>query len=345
MPGYELVKSGCVSGHNLRLVPDVSAEECGRLCRADWRCEAFEYYRDQGGSSPKYRPRDCNLQTSDDPSSCRGAHWNLDLYIKIPADVGGYTHMPRKCVKGHNLHFAGQKSLEDCRAECDQMGFCVAFECGVAYGGPGSRQPGECHLQDHTDNYDCDGSYYNTDLYLKRFSTDKLKLKKIKCRKPARGTDDVFKALYLVAKKLYDAFTDPEQSIVGVVWQLQQMTAVMVSGIAYGFDPLTYDALYAAAGWGSDEISSLIEIFDRHWGGEEDQLLLQVDGREAGLQSGMFFACLHEGAHCYIGPRLVLIVPRLPPPPPHLQKIGLALVSRWSSIEYSHTCCSFLMDL
>ena len=285
--GYELVVSGCVSHHNLRLVHDKSREECSRLCNDDWRCEAFEYYRNQGSSNPTFRRYDCHLQTSNDPSNCRGQDWNLDLYIKIPPDVGGYAHMPRKCVNGHNLRHAGHKSLADCRAECNNEGFCVAFEYGVAYGGSGARKPGDCILQDHTDNYDCDGSHHNTDLYLKRFSTDRLTLIDVTCRKPASGFDDVFKAVYLVARKLYDGYKNPYGAMLQTVQRLQELQKVIVHGMVYGYDPLTYEAVSAAAGWGSDEISRILEIYDNTWAGQDDQLLLKVDGMEAGRRSGI----------------------------------------------------------
>ena len=43
-----------------------------------------------------------------------------------------------------------------------------AIEYGVSHGGAdGDYKPGDCQLQSSSDSGDCDGKYYNLDLYVR----------------------------------------------------------------------------------------------------------------------------------------------------------------------------------
>lgn len=104
--------------------------------------------------------------------------------------TAAYTHAPKQCVIGHNIVRLRSKTVAQCKKLCSDAGStCVAFEYGVAYGGKGLSStatgdcsdvdgtchrteqdpyaPGDCILQSSIDRKDCDGSFYNLDLYIK----------------------------------------------------------------------------------------------------------------------------------------------------------------------------------
>lgn len=74
-------------------------------------------------------------------------------------------------MKGHNIIMYTGKTASQCKLLCDAEPTCVAFEFGVAYGGGGRYQPGDCQLQSSADSSGCDGSHYNLDLYVKQVPT------------------------------------------------------------------------------------------------------------------------------------------------------------------------------
>ena len=78
-----------------------------------------------------------------------------------------YTHYARACVSGHNIIKHAGKTVEQCKEICSAMSNCVAFEFGVAYGGGGECQAGDCQPQSIANPAGCDGSYHNLDLYVK----------------------------------------------------------------------------------------------------------------------------------------------------------------------------------
>ncbi|CAL6402684.1 unnamed protein product [Bathycoccus prasinos] len=78
-----------------------------------------------------------------------------------------YTHYARACVGGYNIIKHAGKTVEQCKEICSAMSNCVAFEFGVAYGGGGGYQTGDCQPQSSANPAGCDGSYYNLDLYVK----------------------------------------------------------------------------------------------------------------------------------------------------------------------------------
>ena len=78
-----------------------------------------------------------------------------------------YTHYTRACVDGHNIIKFTGKTVEQCKEICSVMSNCDAFEFGVAYGGAGGYQAGDCQPQSSANRAGCDGSYYNLDLYVK----------------------------------------------------------------------------------------------------------------------------------------------------------------------------------
>ena len=71
---------GCVSGHNMKTIPEQTVDECKVLCDADPKCKAFEYGVEYGGEFRK--PRECGLQSGDNDAGCDGFKYNMDLYIK-----------------------------------------------------------------------------------------------------------------------------------------------------------------------------------------------------------------------------------------------------------------------
>lgn len=82
----------------------------------------------------------------------------------------GYTKHTKTCVMGHNIVKylnTNKKSLEECKALCDQEDKCVAIEYGVNYGGDGYPRDGDCLLQSSTNTDNCDGGHWNLDLYVK----------------------------------------------------------------------------------------------------------------------------------------------------------------------------------
>ena len=84
-------------------------------------------------------------------------------------DLGGfsYTHFPKSCVDGHNIIKYTNRNVEECKELCSRNTKCLAFEYGVAFGGGGYFNPGDCQLQDSAQKGDCDGAYWNSDLYVK----------------------------------------------------------------------------------------------------------------------------------------------------------------------------------
>jgi len=88
----------------------------------------------------------------------------------VPNRNPTYTHHKQECVYEQNIiKFAG-KTVDQCKEICSAMANCVAFEFGVAYGGGGLYQAGDCQPQSstyHASQSDCDGSYHNLDLYVK----------------------------------------------------------------------------------------------------------------------------------------------------------------------------------
>jgi hypothetical protein len=85
----------------------------------------------------------------------------------VPNRNPSYTHYPKACVDGHNIVKFTGKTVEQCKEICSAMSNCVAFEFGVAYGGAGGYQAGDCQPQSSANRGSCSGSYYNLDLYVK----------------------------------------------------------------------------------------------------------------------------------------------------------------------------------
>ena len=84
----------------------------------------------------------------------------------VPNRNPSYTHYTKACVGGHNIVKFTGKTVEQCKEICSAMSNCVAFEFGVAYGGGGGYQPGDCQPQSSASR-NCNGYWYNLDLYVK----------------------------------------------------------------------------------------------------------------------------------------------------------------------------------
>jgi hypothetical protein len=93
------------------------------------------------------------------------------LYLVLA--VTNTSTQVKGCVDGYNI---GQTTWEccvnECAALCDAYGNgCQGFEFGVAYGGGGEYEPGDCKLQSSDLRGDgCDGAYHNLDFYSKDFN-------------------------------------------------------------------------------------------------------------------------------------------------------------------------------
>ena len=82
--------------------------------------------------------------------------------------VYDYEHIPKACVSGYNLKLYNAMSVEECKAKCNEISSCLAFEYGTPYGGDSDHfKPKDCHLQSGANPENCDGVYYNLDLYVK----------------------------------------------------------------------------------------------------------------------------------------------------------------------------------
>jgi len=95
------------------------------------------------------------------------------LVFVLGLDRYQYVHHVKGCVDGYNI---GQTTWEccvnECAALCDAYGnMCQGFEFGVAYGGGGEYEPGDCKLKMVAVSGDgCDGAYHNLDFYSKDFN-------------------------------------------------------------------------------------------------------------------------------------------------------------------------------
>lgn len=127
----------------------------------------------------------CSTQVDTNGKHVEGAgNWK-----HCPPSPSTYTHVPKKCVIGNNVVRLADKTVDQCKQLCNEAGAgCVAFEYGVAYGGAGMStkvntdcsdadgtchregkpyQPGDCVLQRSVDMRNCNGAFFNLDLYLK----------------------------------------------------------------------------------------------------------------------------------------------------------------------------------
>ena len=107
-----------------------------------------------------------------------GNRWECDDQVGNTADTlhqiwfkksppPSYTHYAGACVHGNNIEKFTGKTVEQCKEICSAMSNCVAFEFGVAYGGGGEYQAGDCQPQSSANSADCDGFSFNLDLYVK----------------------------------------------------------------------------------------------------------------------------------------------------------------------------------
>ena len=81
-----------------------------------------------------------------------------------------WEHIPKGCVNGKNINHYTGKSVQECKNICDSNPLCKAFEYGVNYNGGGPYKDGDCQPQEEFEPADCDGGYWNLDLYVKETS-------------------------------------------------------------------------------------------------------------------------------------------------------------------------------
>merc|ERR1711871_366165 len=103
-------------------------------------------------------------------------HNGANVFIRSqPTQSSGsgndYEHIVKGSVGGHNIIKYSDKTVDECKAICDGMSDCVAFEYGVAYGGSGGYKAKDCQPQSSADYSNCDGAHHNLDLYIKKTGT------------------------------------------------------------------------------------------------------------------------------------------------------------------------------
>ena len=158
---YEYIPKACVKNHNLKLISNISLEECKIECNKRAHCLAFEYWVDYGGSSQLFEARDCHLQNGTDSADCDGSHYNVDLYVKQSMNIYFYSNHPYQSsayidsrLQNYSLmpsyhrflgcRFIGKKnylatdegndlggktgeSLDDCEKLCKETNRCNSF--------------------------------------------------------------------------------------------------------------------------------------------------------------------------------------------------------------------------
>jgi hypothetical protein len=94
------------------------------------------------------------------------------LVFVLGLDRYQYVHHVKGCVDGYNIgQTTWQCCVNECAALCDAYGNgCQGFEFGVAYGGGGEYEPGDCKLKMVEWGDGCDGAYHNLDFYSKDFN-------------------------------------------------------------------------------------------------------------------------------------------------------------------------------
>ena len=68
-----------------------------------------------------------------------GCGWDAasrSCVIKDEEHERGYEHIPRRCISGSSILSTSGKTWVQCKAGCDEIAACVAFEFGVVYGEP-----------------------------------------------------------------------------------------------------------------------------------------------------------------------------------------------------------------
>eukprot|EP00931_Biecheleriopsis_adriatica_P103994 TRINITY_DN7875_c2_g1_i1.p1 TRINITY_DN7875_c2_g1~~TRINITY_DN7875_c2_g1_i1.p1 ORF type:complete len:981 (-),score=88.04 TRINITY_DN7875_c2_g1_i1:99-2981(-) len=99
--------------------------------------------------------------------------------IEIRGNQDYYLHYERSCVAGHNIVLYTGKTVEECKTICTDYGSsCMGFEFGVAYGGAGGYNPGDCQLSSSATSiiHGCFEQYgYSLDFY-KRGQRDAITL-------------------------------------------------------------------------------------------------------------------------------------------------------------------------
>jgi len=73
-------------------------------------------------------------------------------------------------VNGENIQRYSDKTVEECADICNADSLCLGFEYGVAYGGSGRYETGDCQKSSSTNLDGCDGAYHNLDFYTKTTS-------------------------------------------------------------------------------------------------------------------------------------------------------------------------------
>jgi len=80
--GYNRVSPGCVAGHNIMTISNLTPQACGVRCNGNSGCRGFEYYNSHAGSSTFVLPNDCRLQSGTNTDDCDAVRYNMDMYIK-----------------------------------------------------------------------------------------------------------------------------------------------------------------------------------------------------------------------------------------------------------------------
>ena len=81
----------------------------------------------------------------------------------------GYVCYEQSCVLGSNIEYFADYTRQQCADACDENEKCLAFKLGVEYGATveNAFNSGDCKLQNSINMYNCDESYWNTELCVK----------------------------------------------------------------------------------------------------------------------------------------------------------------------------------
>jgi len=141
-------------------------------------CEAAARFLGKRDTSVNIHKR--HGPASNRPAGCTYHHFeNLELWTESTGvctfgagclcrvKAEGYTRHKSACINGHNIAKFKNKSLQECKAICDGLEACKAFEYGVDYG-KRQYEAGDCNPQDTAEGVSAGcGNHNNLDTYVK----------------------------------------------------------------------------------------------------------------------------------------------------------------------------------
>jgi hypothetical protein len=147
--GYYIAEQSCTTNGN-DWEEQYNHHDCITECNADPACLSIEVGVDWGGSGnvnnvDSGRCRSQSLNNAD----CNGAHYNWDLWIKIPKNfkTARYIDVGTYCIDGYNMNYHN-KTIEECAKLCSLMSDCLGFEYVDPTNGYEEQYSESCRPQD-----------------------------------------------------------------------------------------------------------------------------------------------------------------------------------------------------